>query len=245
MNTIIKVFAVVTFCTAISLFFLFSAKGLCADGNVELKIGDRYAFVSMPNMDIEGISEADVCANIENRRKDIGVDRLQVFMYPGRARPGEKIIGLAESTKGDCFFADMRDKKDIIGMIDHGIGLQIKPKDLYSEFESNEIVAMADLAGKPMCMSFAISDMGLDPFKRPYVTVNMDKIGLNRIQVVLKKDDPFLRHIKKDQRIAVRAYPENFILNILVMRGYIVSNGKMVLMEGKPVEHPLARGLTK
>lgn len=244
MNTLIKVFAGIAIGIATSLF-LFSAKGLCADGKVELKIGDRYAFVSMPNVDIEGLSEADVCTTIENRRKDISVDRLQVFMYPGRARSGEKIIGLAESTKGDCFFVDMRDKQDIISMLDHGIGLQIKPNDLYSEFEKNEIAAMADLAGKPMCMSFSISDIGLDPFRRPYVTVNMDKMGLNRIQVILNKADPFLRHIKKGQRIAVRAYPENFILNILVMNGYIVSNGKMVLMEGNPVEHPFAGELTK
>ena len=93
---------------------------------------------------------------------------------------------------------------------------------MWQAYDDNEVVADEDFKGKPILLTVKNSGLAKDALGKPYLKVPTDQFGLQGLQIYLSKDDPFLRKLKKGQKLAIQAFPKGFIMQSVVMDGQIV-----------------------
>lgn len=194
---------------------------------VALSIPERYTLLVAVIPKGEQLSkneESAIRKEVEAQREKLNVAQLQVAFYAEGTKYGDGVVALVVSATDldpEWLFVFPKDDAQAKKM-EHILGYDCQPKDLWQAFEDNEVVAEEDFKGKPVMIYGTCKGVAKDPLGKIYVQIPVDKTGLFGIQVYLKKDDPMLRQLKKGDAVSLRILPRRYVAKSVLADGEIL-----------------------
>ena len=183
-------------------------------------IPERYACMTVTDVEPTTISEADGIALAQELAKQNSVAQAQIVFYKPGTKVGDGIAAVAWTFGDEKIFRLSKDAEEAARM-EKVIGCDIQPKDLWDAYDSNEVVADEDFRGKPVGFKATIPGVSKDPFDKPYIKIPVDGTGLFGIQVYLDKSDPVLRKLRKGMTVIVQARPRKFVMRSVIADGTV------------------------
>jgi len=195
-----------------------------------ISIPGRYAAIRIE--DFDRILDQDIIlAFAKEQFEKANVSQFQwVLMTPG-GKPGDMIpraFGEMRKDKNAKItpFAKIEGAptdESLLDSIVKKLGYWTTPKELYDAYSDNAVVADEDFKGKPVFLEIIVPQLSKDADGDPYIDVGMDGSAVRGIRVYLKKDDPFLRRIKKGSKVVVHGEPRGFRADTVFVVGEIIS----------------------
>lgn len=190
----------------------------------QMEVGNYVEFIPKKHgyipivADINNMPDDETLKNLlDKTRKEHGVEQIQTFLFD--KNDDKNVVGYAHYRIN--FFYSKLEKPVPYDSIFPYFGYWITPQQLWDEYKNNELVASETYDKKLLILTFKTDGVSLDFNNQPYIECPL-KEPLSSIQVQLKKNDEFVRELKKGQTVGVQASVKNFMMETVYLKGKIV-----------------------
>jgi hypothetical protein len=173
-----------------------------------------------PNLPFEEKNILESAKQIQENNK---VEQVCMAFYAPNKKTGDGILAYAAYGGKNPEGLFLQAPNEEVGkLLEKIMGYEISPKDLWTIYDDNEVVADEDFKGKPVLLKVKNSGLSKDAMGKPYIKISTDEFGFEGIQIYLSKTDPSLRKLKKGQTLTIRAIPRGFMMNSVIVDGEVL-----------------------